>query len=192
VEQKVELMTTLMRYCFAVGTTIILDSDGYLPDPADTFGHAMNPGLITLSELAQYPNVALLEEPGSGKTTALRHIADLLREHSTGLALVEVDLLEVTDRAAFDELVVRPVRARLPSAADRADEVSRPEARVADSDDALNVSVAKYFGVQLADLFAELDHLGEQEQITILFAQAVAVDQPTRLAVGAVTDLPDR
>lgn len=106
------------RYCSKRDKPAVLDDDGFLLDPAGFYGALVNPYLVPLSQLAEERTVALLGEPGSGKTTSLSELAELFRQREPGTHIVSVDLLEVTDRALFAELVRERLRVILPPAGD--------------------------------------------------------------------------
>ncbi len=51
--------------------SINLADGGYLPDPDEERGKAYNPDLVTFETISYLPCLALLGEPGIGKTQAL-------------------------------------------------------------------------------------------------------------------------
>jgi len=61
------------RYWSPAETQIHLDDGGYLPDPDSTLGHVRNPQVIPFVVISSIPCLALLGEPGMGKTSALAH-----------------------------------------------------------------------------------------------------------------------
>lgn len=104
------------RFVVPISGQIVLDDQGMLAT-YDFFGTP--PGdLIQAATLASAGSLCLLGEPGAGKTTALQAlIGDLPAPDDAALgqdATLWVSLAEVTDRAAFHELVARPVLARSP------------------------------------------------------------------------------
>jgi hypothetical protein len=58
-------------WCPRDGTQVFGD-DGYLVDPATSWGKAANPDLVAFDAIADTPCLVLLGEPGAGKTTSLR------------------------------------------------------------------------------------------------------------------------
>src|SRR6266540_2985265 len=60
---------------------IQLDDRGYLCDPDGPLGAAVNPYAVTFDALSALSCLALLGEPGMGKSTALRDHATEVRAH---------------------------------------------------------------------------------------------------------------
>jgi hypothetical protein len=56
-----------------------LEPGGYFADPEGPYGKALNPDAVTLDTLASQPCLALLGEPGIGKSRALGDHADAVR-----------------------------------------------------------------------------------------------------------------
>lgn len=56
-------------------------SDGYLPDPEGEWGSVLAPEVRSFEEIAETPCLALLGEPGAGKSTALRGEFELRARH---------------------------------------------------------------------------------------------------------------
>jgi hypothetical protein len=54
------------------GGTINLSDGGFLYDPDSKYGKELSPGLVTFDSLAEKPSLALLGEPGIGKSRALQ------------------------------------------------------------------------------------------------------------------------
>ena len=96
---------------------IFLDDLGMLAAPGFA-GHG-DGGLTGIRALASAGSFSLLGEPGAGKTTALRSIIDGIPELDVAGpgqdAVLVVSLAEITDRAAFRDLITRPVLARIPA-----------------------------------------------------------------------------
>ncbi|WP_437942694.1 SIR2 family protein [Sorangium sp. So ce341] len=67
------------RFWIPRDTAPMLDGRGYLADPEGMYGRHMNPHARTLAQLEDKPCVALLGEPGSGKSYAVRAYVDGLR-----------------------------------------------------------------------------------------------------------------
>ena len=96
---------------------IFLDDLGMLAAPG--FAGRYDGGLTEIRALASAGSFSLLGEPGAGKTTALQSIIDGI----PGLDVAEpgqdavlmLSLAEITDRAAFRDLITRPVLARIPA-----------------------------------------------------------------------------
>jgi len=59
------------RFWCPAGTQIGLQDGGYLPDPDSPFGPAYNPQVVPFAAIASIPCLALLGEPGIGKTSAI-------------------------------------------------------------------------------------------------------------------------
>jgi hypothetical protein len=57
-------------WCAREGRLNLYD-DGYLWDPDSEFGSIHNPGVVSFDALSQTPCLALLGEPGMGKSTAM-------------------------------------------------------------------------------------------------------------------------
>jgi hypothetical protein len=60
------------RFWCLRGESINLGDRGFLSDPEDKWGKYANPALVTFADLAELPCVALLGEPGIGKSWTLR------------------------------------------------------------------------------------------------------------------------
>ena len=60
------------RFWCLRGESINLSDGGFLYDPEDKYGKYVNPNLVTFQELAAQPCLALLGEPGMGKSWTLR------------------------------------------------------------------------------------------------------------------------
>ena len=60
------------RFWCPRGKTINISDGGFLFDPETKYGNILNPNLVTLDQLAEKPCLALLGEPGIGKSWALR------------------------------------------------------------------------------------------------------------------------
>lgn len=58
-------------WCPRIGS-INLSDGGYLYDPESEFGHIYNPDVVPFESLARVPCLALLGEPGIGKTHAMQ------------------------------------------------------------------------------------------------------------------------
>jgi hypothetical protein len=61
------------RFWCPRGEAIRLADQGFLSDPNTEWGKALNPSLIPFDQLADIPCLALLGEPGIGKSWAIRH-----------------------------------------------------------------------------------------------------------------------
>jgi predicted NACHT family NTPase len=64
------------RFWCPRGSTISLADGGFLVDPDSEWGKALNPDLLTFDRLADTPCLALLGEPGIGKSWALTRIRE--------------------------------------------------------------------------------------------------------------------
>jgi len=71
------------RFWCPRGGTFNLSDKGFLSDPESTWGKYLNPELVTFRQLAEIPCLALLGEPGMGKTWALNHDGVLAEEAAT-------------------------------------------------------------------------------------------------------------
>ncbi|WP_437651057.1 NACHT domain-containing protein [Sorangium sp. So ce362] len=78
------------RFWIPRDTAPVLDGRGYLADPEGMYGRHMNPQARTLEQLEDTPCVALLGEPGSGKSFAVRAYVDGLRAGRSAM-LLDVD-----------------------------------------------------------------------------------------------------
>jgi predicted NACHT family NTPase len=58
----------------------MLSDQGFLYDPDSERGHSLNPNLVAFSQLASKPCLALLGEPGIGKTWALNAEKAMVKE----------------------------------------------------------------------------------------------------------------
>ena len=78
-----------------------LTPEGYLADPEGEHGRLYNPDLVTFDVIAEIPCLALLGEPGAGKTTILNSIVeDRKRCPSVGPAhVLHVDLRSYGDES---------------------------------------------------------------------------------------------
>jgi hypothetical protein len=64
------------RFWYPRDDVLRMRPDGYLPDPEDTTGAHSFQLLLTTEELAAWPCLVLLGEPGMGKSTSLRELFD--------------------------------------------------------------------------------------------------------------------
>jgi hypothetical protein len=60
------------RFWCPRGGTVNLSDGGFLYDPESKYGKDLSPGLVTFDHLAEKPSLALLGEPGIGKSRALQ------------------------------------------------------------------------------------------------------------------------
>lgn len=95
------------RFWVSRGGLISL-ADGYLADPADPHTEALNPDVVEFEAIARRRFMALLGEPGIGKTTALGEIAKAARAHGAvvyrDLATYSSDVLLQQDVFKSSEL----------------------------------------------------------------------------------------
>ncbi|WP_437325784.1 SIR2 family protein [Sorangium sp. So ce381] len=75
------------RFWIPRHTAPVLDGRGYLADPEGLYGGDINPQARTLEQLENQPCVALLGEPGSGKSYAVRAYVAGLRGNSSATLL---------------------------------------------------------------------------------------------------------
>lgn len=87
------------RFWCARGENINLSDGGYLADPDSEWGRFLNPDLIPLERMNELNCVALLGEPGIGKSWDLARQSEDLRPNVTayGGRLVRVDLRSYAD-----------------------------------------------------------------------------------------------
>ncbi len=94
-----------------------LDDLGMLATPG--LAGVRDSGLIGIRALVSAGSLSLLGEPGAGKTTALRSIISGISKLDVAVpgqdAVLAVPLAEITDRAAFRDVITGPVRARIPA-----------------------------------------------------------------------------
>jgi predicted NACHT family NTPase len=69
---------------------------GYLYDPESEYGRVVNPHVVTFGDICAVPCLALLGEPGIGKSTALQAEYDRLAHEvlAAGESLLRLDLKE--------------------------------------------------------------------------------------------------
>ncbi len=67
------------RYWYPREAPLQLDDRGYLYDPEGPLGAAVNPYAVRFDALAALPCLALLGEPGIGKSTMLKDHANEIR-----------------------------------------------------------------------------------------------------------------
>ncbi|WP_437581650.1 SIR2 family protein [Sorangium sp. So ce887] len=85
-----EIDVSWTRFWIPRDTAPVLDRRGYLTDPERQDARATNPLARTLEQLEDKPCVALLGEPGSGKSYAVgAYVASLRAEHFTTLLHVD-------------------------------------------------------------------------------------------------------
>jgi len=60
------------RFWCPRGKTINLSDAGFIYDPESKYGKHLNPDLVTFDRLSEKPCLALLGEPGIGKSWAFR------------------------------------------------------------------------------------------------------------------------
>ena len=97
------------RYVVREGGSILLDADGLLMTTGLFGGPAGD--LLPLGSLVA-ASLCILGEPGAGKSTALKVLAQSNTWDSVARGapkIVEVGLAEVTDRTAFRELITEPL-----------------------------------------------------------------------------------
>src|SRR5579864_3207817 len=68
------------RFWCATTSHFVLDDQGYLYDPDGSFGTAYNPSLRPLESILEVPCLALLGEPGIGKSAVLEQDRPLINE----------------------------------------------------------------------------------------------------------------
>lgn len=78
------------RFWVRFGESIRSLDGGFLPDPDDEFGRQLNPSVCVTEELSRHECLALLGEPGSGKSRGL--LALRTYETEKGAAILYVDL----------------------------------------------------------------------------------------------------
>src|SRR5690349_19745015 len=67
------------RFWCPPDATISLADGGFLPDPAEHIGRAINPRVVPFSAIEELPCLILLGEPGSGKSVQLGNEVNRLR-----------------------------------------------------------------------------------------------------------------
>lgn len=85
------------RYWLPVNEALTLETDGFPPDPEDTFGRHYNPLLRRLDALREEPILVLLGEPGCGKSTALDDEARQLRAAGERVHHVKLETCAAAD-----------------------------------------------------------------------------------------------
>ncbi|MGV8125290.1 MAG: hypothetical protein AB2L14_36540 [Candidatus Xenobiia bacterium LiM19] len=70
------------RFWCLRGGQINTTDDGYLFDPESEYGHIYNPDVVTFDQIAHFPCLVLLGEPGIGKSNALNGEKDAIIAHS--------------------------------------------------------------------------------------------------------------
>lgn len=84
------------RYWCLRDAGISLDDEGFLSDPAGSWGRAVNPRVVTLDAVCDPRCVVIIGEPGVGKSDTVRRHAPLLADMPTMAAMpvVSLDLAE--------------------------------------------------------------------------------------------------
>lgn len=70
------------RFWCPRGGQVKTTDDGYLFDPESEYGHIYNPDVVTFDQIAHFPCLVLLGEPGVGKSNALNGEKDAIIAHS--------------------------------------------------------------------------------------------------------------
>ena len=92
------------RFWCARGETIDLSDRGFLSDPDYKWGKYYNPNLVTFEHLAEMPCVALLGEPGIGKSWTLSwHARELEKSIKDNEKLLYLDLRSFGDERRLME-----------------------------------------------------------------------------------------
>lgn len=92
------------RFWHPRSTSIKLDYSGYLPDPNSEGGRAYNPGIVSLTDLADLPCLVLLGEAGMGKTTAIEAAHKQVYEKTKNLEDICLPLFRLGDYGSDTEL----------------------------------------------------------------------------------------
>src|SRR5438128_2064302 len=84
------------RFWFRREAAMPLTDRGYLADPEAEYGHLLNPDAVPTESLTGLRCLALLGEPGIGKTTALRSQWEAVKRSASniGSQVLEFDLNE--------------------------------------------------------------------------------------------------
>src|SRR5436309_3081915 len=82
------------RYWFPRGGTIRLHDSGYMYPPDAEWGHIYNPNLVSFDDISTKPCLALLGEPGLGKTHTVKaaYKAGKVRIEAAGEQALWLDL----------------------------------------------------------------------------------------------------
>jgi len=80
-----------------------LDNNGYMIDPEGS-GHYMNPDVVPFDAISHIPCLALLGEPGIGKTFALQDIASR-SERKEGTSVLVIDLRSYSDQGLLHRAI---------------------------------------------------------------------------------------
>lgn len=98
------MQTPWKRFWCPVDGSYSLGDEGFLVDPASAVSRALQPEVVELPSLASMPCLALLGEPGMGKSTALRQvIQDSVKDQSS--AVLAIDLREYGDESRLERAV---------------------------------------------------------------------------------------
>jgi hypothetical protein len=94
-------------------TPPVIDGDGYLVDPLGKYGKQLNPHAKALEELDELPCVALLGEPGIGKSHVVQDYYQAAKAKAGGNAVLYVDFrwARDLDKALFQADAFRRWRA---------------------------------------------------------------------------------
>jgi hypothetical protein len=101
---------------FWVGRTATLDlsDDGFLRDPEDEFVRALPGAPVNLAALQKFRALALLGEPGMGKSVSLADEAERVSRNGDGAVSIRADLRSYSsDSLLYRARAVRPRKRRI-------------------------------------------------------------------------------